>query len=278
MPKNYVVGLCPEWPARKKIPVLFHGTIGDIEDVLIVSKPPGMDSFNSYYHLSGYPQLYHAVQQKYPEYSHVHRIDRTTSGVHVFGTMGRGTGSLGKIKSEWAKGVTKTYLAVVDRDPKWTEIILTMDVTNHSGNSYITRPCTTTLTRRGDCVIEAELTKGGRNHQIRRALEAVGFPLVGDRLYGGKIAHRVLLHAWKWDLHGVTIQAPLPPDMAEYEPGGYTEPIDYIDVDPLSERDMERLAEFRRVNGKGAMPWPLPPDPEEAGVVYDGEEDYSLWV
>lgn len=43
-------------------------------------------------------------------------------------------------------------------------------------------------------LVEVELFTGLR-HQIRVQLKELGFPLVGDRLYGGEVAQRLCLHA-----------------------------------------------------------------------------------
>ena len=37
----------------------------------------------------------------------------------------------------------------------------------------------------------------GRKHQIRASLSKLGFPIYGDRKYGGKPANRVYLHSYK---------------------------------------------------------------------------------
>ncbi len=62
----------------------------------------------------------------------------------------------------------------------------------------------------------------GRTHQIRVHLAASGWPIVGDRAYGGAdpLIARQALHAWRVTLpHPVTrqplaIEAPLPDDLA----------------------------------------------------------------
>ena len=43
-------------------------------------------------------------------------------------------------------------------------------------------------------LIEVE-PKTGRTHQIRVHLASIGYPIVGDKLYGGKMAPRIFLHA-----------------------------------------------------------------------------------
>lgn len=39
----------------------------------------------------------------------------------------------------------------------------------------------------------------GLRHQIRAQLAALGFPIVGDELYGGSQAERLFLHAWRYE-------------------------------------------------------------------------------
>jgi 23S rRNA pseudouridine1911/1915/1917 synthase len=41
--------------------------------------------------------------------------------------------------------------------------------------------------------------KSGLRHQIRAQLAALGFPILGDELYGGKKAERLFLHAWRYE-------------------------------------------------------------------------------
>ena len=64
----------------------------------------------------------------------------------------------------------------------------------------------------------------GRQHQIRLHLQELGYPLVGERVYGDDSrrarAPRQMLHAWKLEFRHplrqatVRAEAPVPPDMA----------------------------------------------------------------
>ncbi|MDE2181088.1 MAG: RluA family pseudouridine synthase, partial [candidate division NC10 bacterium] len=71
----------------------------------------------------------------------------------------------------------------------------------------------------------------GRTHQIRVHLSAIGHPVVGDKVYGGRKerktavsmkAERHLLHAWKLGLfhprtdEWMEFEAPLPPDFTSW--------------------------------------------------------------
>lgn len=52
---------------------------------------------------------------------------------------------------------------------------------------------------RGRSVYRVDLVTGIR-HQIRATFEALGFPLLGDELYGGEKADRLYLHAYEYHL------------------------------------------------------------------------------
>ena len=41
--------------------------------------------------------------------------------------------------------------------------------------------------------------QSGLRHQIRAQLAALGFPILGDELYGGSRAERLFLHAWRYE-------------------------------------------------------------------------------
>lgn len=51
----------------------------------------------------------------------------------------------------------------------------------------------------GFSVYQVDLVTGIR-HQIRATFEALGFPLLGDELYGGEKARRLFLHAYEYHL------------------------------------------------------------------------------
>ena len=81
--KNYKVGRGHQWPDTVYVDVLYGP---DKDEIMVVNKPPGMDTFQTHYYFAGYPQLCDVVRMEYPDYAHAHRIDRTTSGCHAFGT------------------------------------------------------------------------------------------------------------------------------------------------------------------------------------------------
>ncbi len=123
----------------------------------------------------------------------VHRLDRPTSGVLVFGRTREATGRLSLEFRE--KRVVKTYHAVVRG---YTPDNDTIDYPLASENGKTARTAVTSYTRLG--AVELPHAVGpyqtaryslvevkpltGRRHQIRRHFAHVFHPLIGDRVHG----------------------------------------------------------------------------------------------
>jgi 23S rRNA pseudouridine1911/1915/1917 synthase len=128
----------------------------------------------------------------------VHRLDRETSGLVVFGRSSEAARRLGE--QFVRRSVEKRYLAVVRGEPEFerrsVELSLGRDpdfpvrcrmrVDERGG-----QPATTELRvlerRAGRALVEA-VPRTGRQHQIRVHLAALGHPILGDKLYldGGR--------------------------------------------------------------------------------------------
>ncbi|MFT3838583.1 MAG: RluA family pseudouridine synthase [Myxococcaceae bacterium] len=151
----------------------------------------------------------------------VHRLDKETSGVLVFG---KNPGATSKLAEEFRLGrAKKRYLARVksgvperltidlplSRDPsrpgKWRAS------TKHHG---IPAQTELLVLERGVSDLVELLPATGRTHQLRAHLAGIGFPIVGDKLYGGEPGPRCLLHAQRLEILGRVIKAPLPEDFS----------------------------------------------------------------
>lgn len=167
--------------------------------IVVVDKPAGLAV-----HPAGrrvYGTLIHFLHQRYrhddPAHDVVprllHRIDRETSGVLASGLEEVTHGQIRKQFEE--RTVTKTYLAVVRGRPpqnegvidapigpaRGTEIRLKLEARD-DGQSALTEY---TVRDSNDRYSLVELRpKTGRTHQLRVHMEAVGCPLVGDKMYG----------------------------------------------------------------------------------------------
>jgi 23S rRNA pseudouridine1911/1915/1917 synthase len=154
----------------------------------------------------------------------VHRLDRETSGVTIFGKTKQSTSALAE---EFREGrARKRYLAVTGPGlPERGEITLPLSrdpsrpgrwraSTQHQGIDAVTQYVRLASTPTYATVELFPLT--GRTHQLRAHLAGIGFPILGDRLYGGTGADRCLLHAQRLEVLGRTFEAPVPADLAAY--------------------------------------------------------------
>ena len=132
-----------------------------------------------------------------PELQICHRLDRETSGCLA---VARDREAAAVIKNAFATKdkVTKEYVALVHGQPPWEattidiplRLALPGDPTRlphvrmlpgPGGLPSITK--VRVIDRRGDYALVSCTLVTGRQHQIRAHLAAVGFPIVGDKLY-----------------------------------------------------------------------------------------------
>jgi len=125
----------------------------------------------------------------------VHRLDRHTTGVMVAAKTDTAHWRLSKQFEE--RRTHKRYLAIVhgEVEPLWDVIDVPLGKHPTKRDGYAVRwddtgkPSTTVFHVReiydGFTLLELEL-KTGRTHQIRLHLRHLGYPIVGDDIYGGK--------------------------------------------------------------------------------------------
>lgn len=159
----------------------------------------------------------------------LHRLDRGTSGVLLAAKhLPKG--------SPWARlfasrAVEKQYLAVVAGPVTWEEQTVDAPIGrdpdrtppwNVDASGAFAQTHFRVLERAGGQVFLAANPVTGRTNQIRIHCAAIGLPILGDTVYGGGAADRLLLHAWRLSFPGEdgqerTISAPAP---AECRPPG----------------------------------------------------------
>jgi tRNA pseudouridine32 synthase / 23S rRNA pseudouridine746 synthase len=147
--------------------------------------------------------LWHAVQEKFPDALVVHRLDMATSGLIVFA---RSAQMQRQLSAAFARReVRKRYQACVGgevpADQGQCDLPLAADwprrprqkVDLQDGKASLTH--WTVLSREAGFTRLALMPVTGRSHQLRVHCAASGFPIVGDALYGGPPADRLMLHA-----------------------------------------------------------------------------------
>ena len=162
----------------------------------------------------------------------VHRLDRDTTGVMVFGKSPAATSALAA--SFRTGAARKQYLAVtMPALPEADVCRLRLARDRRRPGRWVARPrdgleaetCFRRLGAASDLAVVALWPRTGRTHQLRAHLAALGAPIAGDRVYGGppelrgEEIGRSLLHAHVLLLpHPRTgaplrLVAPLPADM-----------------------------------------------------------------
>ena len=215
-------------------------TIADIElpilyqdgDVLVVNKPAGVIS-----HARGRyfdePSVASFVRQKVAHLTGdrsgiVHRLDRATSGVMV---CAKNPEALSWLQRQFSdRKVQKTYSAVVVGSMPTDVGIIDMPIARNpakpvtfhvdpTGKDSVTNYKVLSMSE-GYSLLELKPVTG-RTHQLRVHLTHLKHPIVGDELYSGEPAERLMLHAHTIVItlpskEIVTFTAPLPNEFKRY--------------------------------------------------------------
>jgi 23S rRNA (cytosine1962-C5)-methyltransferase len=178
------------------------------EHLLAVNKPAGWNT-HSPAAFAG-EGLYEWLRRREPRWSAlsiIHRLDKETSGLIVFGKTTSANRSLTR---QFEKGaVRKKYVLLTDREITFDELRVRSALVRN-GERYIARPphagasiAETVFHRQGTMIEASPLT--GKTHQIRVHAAESGFPILGDTLYGGTPAPRLCLHSARLTLdHPIT--------------------------------------------------------------------------
>lgn len=182
------------------LPVIFEDG-----NVLVIDKPSGVIS-----HARGRyfdePSVASFVRQKTGQKGErsgiVHRLDRATSGVMI---CAKNQDSLSHLQKQFSqRKVRKTYMAVISGSMPTPEGVIDMPIgrnpkvpatfhVTESGKSALTR--FRTVKSNGKHTLLELTPETGRTHQLRVHLAELKHPIVGDELYKGLPAGRLLLHA-----------------------------------------------------------------------------------
>ena len=208
-------------PALAPLVVLYEDA-----DLIVLDKAPG-DHLNET-ETSARP----ALVERIPGAFVVHRLDRETSGVVALAKSAAVAERLSAAFRE--RRVGKSYLAVVEGSPADAELTDPIGLDKRRPRARRVRAdgqrAHTTLTvlgQRGALALVEAVPHTGRTHQIRVHVAHHGWPIVGDRLYGGPMVVRLddvvlevprtLLHARRLELPGwPAFEAPVPEDLVRF--------------------------------------------------------------
>ncbi|OGW23445.1 MAG: RNA pseudouridine synthase, partial [Nitrospinae bacterium RIFCSPLOWO2_12_FULL_47_7] len=213
--------------------------------ILIIDKPAGMVVHPAPGHGSGTlvnALLYHCsgltgiggVERP----GIVHRLDKETSGLVVVAKTDAAMQSLAHQFKE--RLIRKEYLALVKGKMERLSGVIDTPIGRHKIHR---KKMSIDMQKGRDALTRYEVIasfenysyvrlfpKTGRTHQIRVHLASIGYPILGDKQYGGKSVQglpeisRQALHAHKLELlhphtaKPLVFESPLPPDMASLLP------------------------------------------------------------
>jgi 23S rRNA pseudouridine1911/1915/1917 synthase len=202
----------PPTPPEKLLPESIPlNILYEDDDLLVVDKPAGL----TVHPVPGHPghTLVNALLAYFPHLADigdalrpgiVHRLDKDTSGVMLVAKNVKAQANLiGQFK---AHSVTKAYMvlvrgrltpkegvieAAIGRDPANRKKMAVVEGGREARTEY------TVVKYIGDYTLLEVRPQTGRTHQIRVHLGAIGFPVVGDKIYGVKapFLSRQFLHA-----------------------------------------------------------------------------------
>jgi 23S rRNA (cytosine1962-C5)-methyltransferase len=174
------------------------------EHLLAVAKPAGWNTHApSPFAGEG---IYDWLKHREPRWSSLailHRLDKETSGVIIFGKTPLANKSLTEQFTE--RRVHKKYLLLTDRAVPQKELTIKTSLVR-IGEKYASRAGGEIAETKFTPIQDAKFGNGklkmvsaepftGRTHQIRVHAAESGFPILGDTLYGGTASSRVFLHA-----------------------------------------------------------------------------------
>ena len=154
--------------------------VADEGEYSIWNKPYGMYSQGTKWgdHCTIYRWAEQQLKPQRPAFS-VHRLDRATSGLMILAHSKK----MAQVFSELFKKreIQKQYRATVEGELKVDSLPHTIS-SNMENKPAVSKIIA--LQKDGDNTIVTLEIETGRKHQIRKHLSEMGFPIVGDRLYG----------------------------------------------------------------------------------------------
>ncbi|MBL9175067.1 MAG: class I SAM-dependent methyltransferase [Verrucomicrobiales bacterium] len=246
-------------------------------DLLVVHKPPGWNTHSpAPFAGEGIYEWFRNRSPRWERLAIIHRLDKDTSGLLVFGKTAEANRSL---TEQFARRkVHKEYVLVTDRTVNRDSWVIQSNI-RRVGDRYVsgspqdggdpaeTRFRVLRSDESGTWIAAEPVT--GRTHQIRVHASSHGFPILGDTLYGGAPAHRLHLHSGRLRLFhprsGEALEWEVPPEFSSPASGllrramitpSETDACRRIHgaADGVPGRYLDQLGRWSLVEGEGEAP------------------------
>ncbi len=177
------------------------------DDILAINKPAGVlthakNKDDLEYTVSDFVKDHLGVKSDDLRYGIVHRLDRLTSGVLV---CAKNPAAFDYLKQQFKdRKVQKTYLAITSGDLKNDKALIDLPIARSTkqpsrfqvdANGKDAQTNYQLIESKNGYNLLQLQPKTGRTHQLRVHLAYLNNPIVGDSLYQGQVAPRLMLHA-----------------------------------------------------------------------------------
>lgn len=208
-------------PQAIKLAVIYQD-----KDLVVIDKPAGIVM-----HPAGKLKLgtlANALKHKFKNFYLVHRLDKDTSGLVLVARSQKIKDYLSDLFAK--RQIKKTYVAMLGGHISPEQACINLPIKRVPGGKFTAksggRPSESCYQVKEYfkkySLVEVQ-PKTGRTHQIRVHFSAIGYPIIGDKLYGTKKDEltRQFLHAFKiefkdWAGKVRSFTAPLPKDLTEF--------------------------------------------------------------
>ncbi|OAB48630.1 RluA family pseudouridine synthase [Mycoplasmopsis gallinarum] len=169
------------------------------KNILVVDKPIGISIHSEKDSLDMQVLKYLNYKNNLEDFrpSHIGRIDKETSGLMLYAKNHYALSQLNKKQNDFEK----IYTFKSDYNGKNREIITKILINDERKKHNKAKEAITQIYNRKNQWFAKILT--GRKHQIRISLAEIGYPIYGDKKYGGKSSDRMYLHSYKLKLQNL---------------------------------------------------------------------------